>query len=299
MTRRALLSLISIALPASILAGLSVFIFSMTTFSSPSLVANTDILIPETVYISPRHYVYHPTGLRLYDGRNIAAPPTNLLSAPLTIMKYQVSTNDYALCIAEGACGPVDKRADTSPNRPVTGVSFLDATAYAKWLSAKTGQVWRLPTDQEWVVAAAERYVGVETIDDNPDNPAERWLADYRDVKERSADIDPAPRPLGSFGENTHGIADMAGNVWEWTDTCYERLWVDAQGNVQNRLENCGVHVVAGRHTAYISAFIKDARSGGCSVGVPPANLGFRLVRAPTDGGPLTRLTQWLQGQRS
>ncbi|TIP54773.1 MAG: formylglycine-generating enzyme family protein, partial [Mesorhizobium sp.] len=43
-------------------------------------------------------------------------------------------------------------------------------------------------------------------------------------------------------------------------------------------LTNCGVHVVEGFHRTYMSNFIRDGKSGGCAVGTPPDNLGFRLV---------------------
>jgi hypothetical protein len=42
--------------------------------------------------------------------------------------------------------------------------------------------------------------------------------------------------------------------------------------------EECGD---PGQHRAYVTDFIRDARAGGCAVGVPPDNLGFRLVREP------------------
>ena len=44
---------------------------------------------------------------------------------------------------------------------------------------------------------------------------------------------------------------------------------------------NCGVRVAEGAHRAYVTDFIRDARAGGCASGVPPNNLGFRLVREP------------------
>ena len=45
---------------------------------------------------------------------------------------------------------------------------------------------------------------------------------------------------------------------------------------------NCGVRVVEGAHRSYMTDFIRDPRSGGCAAGVPPANLGFRLVIEPS-----------------
>ncbi|MBN9069786.1 MAG: formylglycine-generating enzyme family protein, partial [Rhizobiales bacterium] len=42
---------------------------------------------------------------------------------------------------------------------------------------------------------------------------------------------------------------------------------------------NCGVRVVAGRHSGYMSTFIRDGKTGGCAAGLAPENLGFRLVR--------------------
>lgn len=71
----------------------------------------------------------------------------------------------------------------------------------------------------------------------------------------------------------------MAGNVWEWTQTCHRRVHVDAAGSVLSEVPACGIRVLGGRHRTPMSFFVRDARSGGCSVGVPPDNLGFRLVR--------------------
>jgi len=48
---------------------------------------------------------------------------------------------------------------------------------------------------------------------------------------------------------------------------------------------HCGVRVVQGAHRAYMTDFIRDPKTGGCAAGVPPANLGFRLVVEPS--GPV------------
>jgi formylglycine-generating enzyme required for sulfatase activity len=207
------------------------------------------------------------------------------------MMKYQVSAADYGACVADGACEAPDSGKHASGDVPVTGVSYRDATAYAGWLTAKTGQTWRLPTDEEWAFAAAERLnddaLGVQQ---DTDNPAARWLARYRaesSVGERDAE----PKPLGHFGLNSKGLADIAGNVWDWTTTCYLRANVDENGKVTRSTENCGVRVVGGRHRGYMSNFIRDGKSGGCAAGLAPDNLGIRLVREPPS---LVSYVRWL-----
>jgi hypothetical protein len=56
------------------------------------------------------------------------------------------------------------------------------------------------------------------------------------------------------------------------------------------------VRVVEGQHRAYVTDFVRDARAGGCSVGAPPTNLGFRLVRDDAGLVPAlaSRIRSWL-----
>jgi len=197
------------------------------------------------------------------------------------MMKYQVSFADYGACVADGACEAPDGGHRATGDIPVTGVSYRDATAYAAWLSQKTGENWRLPTDEEWAFAAAERLnddaLGLEQ---DTVNPAIRWLARYR-AESGLGERDAEPKPLGHFGVNSKGVADIAGNVWDWTTTCYLRATVDDDGKIARSTENCGVRVVGGRHRGYMSNFIRDGKSGGCAAGLAPDNLGIRLVREP------------------
>ena len=60
--------------------------------------------------------------------------------------------------------------------------------------------------------------------------------------------------------------------------SCFVRRVLDDAGKVVSNSPNCGVRVVEGQHRAYVTDFIRDAKAGGCAVGVPPDNLGFRLV---------------------
>jgi formylglycine-generating enzyme required for sulfatase activity len=235
---------------------------------------------PETITIAPRDFSYRVAGDYVQNGTPTNGPLIRTrLAAPLIIMKTQVSAADFALCVRERACRPLAERT-AAANLPAVGVSWEDANAYAKWLSAKTGQVWRLPTDTEWAFAAGSRFAD-DAIDiaDGSDF-SQRWIAKYEKEAARERAANSAPQPVGSFGKNENGLVDLSGNVWEWTDTCFTRHMLDAEGRPAGEpVVNCGVRVAEGQHRAYVSNFIRDARAGGCAVGAPPTNLGFRLVR--------------------
>ena len=234
-----------------------------------------------TVMVMPRSIIYPPPGEFLRGGHPEAAVPQSLaIGEPIEIMTYQVSSAEYALCVDAGACRPAGDRPKASGERPATGVSYLDADAYASWYSQATGESWRLPTDPEWALAAAERFVGdLKGVVDDPRNPARRWLSNYAAEAGAKRQPDPLPRVRGSFGVNSLGVKDLSGNVWEWTSTCYARASLAEDRSVLSTVENCGVHVLEGVHRAYMSNFVSDGKSGGCAVGTPPDNLGFRLVR--------------------
>jgi formylglycine-generating enzyme required for sulfatase activity len=237
----------------------------------------------ETVEISATVIDFPEPGEFLRDGHPVAAPVRSMAVPSFRIMKRQVGLADYERCVAAGACDPAASTASAA-DVPVTGVSWFDAQAYSRWYSETTGEDWRLPTALEAAVAAGERFVGesVSPVADDPANPAVRWIRRYREEAAAKRPPDPEPKPRGHYGANTKGIDDFGGNVWEWTSTCYERVSVDSEGAVVGSIENCGVHVLEGRHRAYMSNFVRDGKSGGCAVGTPPENLGFRLIKDET-----------------
>ena len=222
-------------------------------------------------------FSYRAAGDFSRDGRPVEGPPRQLrLPADLVVMKRQVTVAEYQRCVDDGVCLRLGVAA-RSPDLPVVGVSWHDATAYAAWLTRKTGITHRLPTDEEWTFAAAEkaRDEALPLVD--PTNPAQAWIARYEAESSRERPTATTPQPGGTFGTNSKGLDDFAGNVWEWTDTCFIRTSID-DGRERVTNTNCGVRVVQGAHRAYMTDFIRDPKAGGCAAGVPPTNLGFRLV---------------------
>ncbi|PQA73919.1 SUMF1/EgtB/PvdO family nonheme iron enzyme [Brucella oryzae] len=277
---------LAVAIPAVVLAVVAgLFVVDAVGRADHSM-PGASTVGPETIVIAPRTMTYRADGDFQKNNYPVDAPlTTRKLQRAFEIMKYQVSTTDYERCVADGDCQPAEalphNHDASTEDSPIVGVSYDDAQNYAGWLSRKTGDIWHLPTDEQWAFAAGSRFpddaLGIE--DDAAANPALRWLRDYEKQSARKLDRNPARRPAGAFGVNELGVADIAGNVWEWTQTCHRRVNIDAYGKQVAEMPACGVYVVNGKHRAAMSSFIRNPKTGGCSVGVPPDNLGFRLVR--------------------
>lgn len=251
----------------------------------------------ETVRVPPAVFRYRAAGEFNRERVSVNAPLLQLRrDAPVVIMKSQVTEAAFEECVRDGACRALTRKSMARPDVPVSGVSWEDATAYARWLSSRTGEIWRLPTDEEWVFAAGSRFRD-DTTETASDDFSQRWLAKYDQESTRDRTADRRTRKIGSFGANEHGLFDVAGNVWEWTDSCFVRQSLDAANRPTGEATtNCGVRVVEGAHRTYATSFLRDAKAGGCSVGTPPDNLGFRLVR--DEGSLLGRLVSSLKRLR-
>lgn len=281
--------LISLAVPAGLLCGLlGIVSVQLGVIAIPYWGSSG----PETLTIPAQSLSYRAEGDFQQNGIPVNGPMMVIEAPALDIMRYQVTLTQYGECVAAGACKPANPNKVTG-EAPVTGVSYEDAIAYAAWLSAQTGATWRLPTIAEWNLAAGTSAPrDAPQVETDAANPALRWLATYEQEVGARTDIDPLPQQPGSYGFNEFGLADIAANVWEWTSTCARRTTLDGNGAPAQVVESCGIRYLEGRHRAAMNVFVRDARGGGCSMGVPPANLGFRLVReAPWYAGLTAALT--------
>jgi formylglycine-generating enzyme required for sulfatase activity len=174
----------------------------------------------------------------------------------------------YALwmeCVKSLSCQHTpNASAPTNGHSPVTDVNPFDIAEFTTWLKQTKHGKWRLPTREEWNDIASTL-----PKNDTPklfNDPRMEWAADYYSRKSYARQIEPS----GTFGTLKNGLRDAGGNVWEWTSSCVTN---DTDGYM------CPAYFVVGDHEAEIPIFLRDAFSGGCSSGVQPTNLGFRLVR--------------------
>ena len=144
---------------------------------------------------------------------------------PVTISQYMYFANEtkehYPDWLNKGNKYHIDtgtnndyKKMDLSDNAPIIGVSWHDAKAYCKWLSKKTGDNYRLPTEAEWEYACR---AGTTTKWSFGDDEEELNQYAWYDKNSNSK-----THPVGIEGErklpNLWGLYDMHGNVWEWCE---------------------------------------------------------------------------------
>ena len=144
-------------------------------------------------------------------------------------MTSQVTSREYAHCVDDGGC-PRIPYASGVADRPMVGVSWRDATAYADWITNRTVVVHRLPTDEEWVFAAGDKARDEALPLADPVDPAQAWIARYEAEANRARPFALDPQPIGTFGRNENGLNDIGGNVWEWTNTCFLRMTLEPAG---------------------------------------------------------------------
>ncbi|NLC56573.1 MAG: formylglycine-generating enzyme family protein [Armatimonadetes bacterium] len=90
---------------------------------------------------------------------------------------------------------------------PAMSLTYHAASEYCRWLSAKTGHRYRLPTEAEWEYACRAGTLAAAPIADKAVLDKMAWYYDNSDEK---------THPVGKKEPNPWGLFDMLGNVAEW-----------------------------------------------------------------------------------
>lgn len=171
--------------------------------------------------------------------------------------RTEVTVGQYAACIAAAACQPRQPRW-AEADMPMTDVTARDAEDYLAWLSARTGQRYRLPGEAEWELAAR---AGTSTA-----FPWGEQMEEGRAVCQRcDPRFDHRPAPVATMAANPWGLYDMNGNVWEWTRDCWA-------GDCARRVVRGGSWYFVSRQSRSDARAPQDAR-------VWSYDIGFRVLR--------------------
>ena len=209
-------------------------------------------------------------------GRDAELPRHSVtIAQPFALAKHAVTFDEWDAFVATD--GTAYKPADKGWGRgrqPVINVSWEDAQAYAAWVSDKTGKLYRLPSEAQWEYAAR---AGTTTRYPWGDAPGKNQ-ANFS--KSGSPWSDRQTAPVGGFPPNQFGLCDMIGNVWEWTQDCWNDNYNGApeDGNAWEA-GNCGVRVVRGGSWSSSAGNVRVAFRFRFKPAFRDINLGFRLAR--------------------
>jgi formylglycine-generating enzyme required for sulfatase activity len=187
-----------------------------------------------------------------------------------------------------------------SANKPITYVSYYDALRYINWVangatsnaSTENGSytivnggvdsgvvsgrnpaaLFVLPTENEWYKAAYNKGPSSTDYSDHPTDAGNMFEPEYPNLANRGlgTTVD-----VGSYGVGYYGTYDMAGNVWEYSETYL---------GIVNGIET---YVVRGGAYVGYGGYDSDASSRGDTYNLTSShtgqdeNVGFRVALVP------------------
>ena len=196
---------------------------------------------------------------------------------------YEVTFYEWDQCVSAGGCGgyrPNDEGWGRG-QRPVMNVSWEDAQAYVRWLSARTGESYSLLSESEWEYVARGGTRAAYWWGNWIQN---RNLANCRDCGSSWDNRETAP--VGSFSENGFSVHDVMGNVWEWVEDCWHDGYSGApiDGSAWTRVDgsgsgDCSRRVIRGGSFLEASRYLRSAYRFRSVVDNRVRSIGFRVRR--------------------
>jgi formylglycine-generating enzyme required for sulfatase activity len=197
-----------------------------------------------------------------------------VIASPFAIGRREISFEEWDLCIASGGCKyRPDDRGWGRGSRPVIDVSWDDANAFVTWLSQTTQKRYRLPSEAEWEYAARAGTnskfwwglapaTGNANCEDCGSTPLRQTL------------------PTGSFRPNAFGLFDVAGNVAEWVEDCWNDSYRGAPTDGSSwTMGQCRQRGLRGGSFASKSNVIRSAARFRYDQDVRYYANGFRIAR--------------------
>ena len=162
---------------------------------------------------------------------------------------------------------------EQTENHPAVTISYYDAKAFCKWLSEKTGQNFRLPTEAEWEYACRASTTG-------------KYAGNVKEMAWFDATSKEHTHPVARKKPNAWGLYDMHGNVWEWCEDIYHWHYRNAPDDGSaNTISDVSADIASRRvlrggawcrpETSCTSTYRYAGHRTFCECGT-----GFRIVRS-------------------
>jgi len=224
------------------------------------------------------------------------ATPFAMSATPVTWNQWEACVRDN-WCDAEAIDAALRLNNDGTPNenyrdygrgsRPAVGMNWYDALRFVGWLNNKAGvaDLYSLPSEAQWEYGARAGSTTVfpwgDELDYNYGNVGKREYGLGGHTEGRDTWMDETS-PVASFPANAFGLYDMHGNIFEWTQDCFEADLANAPRDGSASTEgDCSVRVF--RSGTFLSNpyMQRSARRGAPYPATTRGRnyLGFRVVR--------------------
>ena len=264
--------------PSSRLTTLSLLFAAGTTFAADiKTPAGTEFkdcaVCPVMVVVPAGSFMMGSPGSEANRSGNEGPQHKVTIAKPFAVGKFEVTWAEFKAFVDETGykAGDFGERLK-SRNEPAVNISFNDAASFAEWLSYKTGSEYRLLTEAEWEYAAR---AGTSTP-----YPFPSFAIHKHANTDGEQDGFGYVAPVGSFPANKFGLHDMHGNVWEWTQDCWNDNYTNAPADGSAWLAgNCDQRVLRGCSWYYAPAYARSANRSGNVPGARNYYNGFRVAR--------------------
>jgi len=219
---------------------------------------------------------------REHEGDDTSRPEHLVtIARPFWLGKYPVTLGEYAAFASETGRGG---HSWSSPGfqqddqHPVVNVSYQDAQTYLSWLSDRTGQAYRLPSEAEWEYGARAGTSTARYWGEGAGEPSEhaRFSLEWR--------LTAGTSPVTSFYPNAFGLCNTLGNVWEWTEDRWHNGYGGAPIDGSAWTAGDDVHrVLRGGSWLRVSAMARSASRFPVSPSFRYIDFGFRCARSLSD----------------
>jgi formylglycine-generating enzyme required for sulfatase activity len=209
------------------------------------------------------------------------------IAKPFAAGKFAVTFDEWDACVADGGCGgykPPDNGWGRG-RRPVINVSWNDAQKYVSWINGKTGKTYRLlsEAEREYVTRAGTTTPFWWGSSISPTQANYEWSADPYKGGGSKGEYRRKTLPDDSFEPNPWGLYQVHGNVWEWTQDCYDKDNSSNPGDGSARTRgDCNFRVIRGGSWIVVPRSLRAAYRFRFTTVNRDNVLGFRVGRTLT-----------------
>jgi formylglycine-generating enzyme required for sulfatase activity len=241
---------------------------TITATTPPGAVFRDDEALPLMTIIGAGRFVMGSPANTPGARDNETPARTVQIARPFALGIYPVTFDEWARARSEGGVrhDPKDEGWGRGA-RPVIHVSWNDAGEFAAWLSARTGERYRLPSEAEWEYACRAGAEGAYSFA----GAIEPRRANYAAK---------STQPVGGYEPNRFGLYDMHGNVREWVEDLWHDTYADAPTDALPWLNSHSpMRVVRGGGWLDPDWFLRSASRGRAGAGDRCNFIGLRVAR--------------------